>query len=449
MTSMSAPEVTAPTPIPHTCPTPGVYTFPATTIVVTETQTVCGASTATVPSGTHTLGGVTTVVETSTIVTCPYATTTTAPGGEVTSVVLTTTYVCPSAGTYTIGAVTTTVTESVTEIIIPSVTTFCPGTYTAPAVVTTVVETDTIIYCPFDTPTPAPAPAPTTSAAPAASTSPASESPSMGSSGNRWAVTYTPYNDDGSCKTASSVLSDIQQVKQAGFSTVRVYSTDCNTLPNVGAACASEGLKMIIGVFIGEVGCQNGSPDVSSQISAITSWAQWDLVEMAVIGNEALNDGYCTISQLASLIGECKSAFGAAGYTGPYSTTDTVNAWQAAGMEEIVEVVDVCSANSHAYFNAATTPSQAGTFVNGQLDIVKAICSGKTAKIMESGWPTQCLPNGVATCSVENQAIALAALEQEMGADIAFFTTSNDPWKAPGACECEPWWGAIEYFLST
>ena len=93
-----------PTPIIQTCPTPGTYTFPGSTLIVTETTTVYGETTTEVPSGTHTLGGVTTVVETATTVVCPYATQKT-ENGVVTKILETTTYVCPAAGTYTIAPV--------------------------------------------------------------------------------------------------------------------------------------------------------------------------------------------------------------------------------------------------------------------------------------------------------------------------------------------------------
>lgn len=462
---------TVPTPIAQTCPTPGTYTFPATTVVVTETTTVCAASTTKVPSGTHTIGGVTTVVETSTTITCPYATTTTKPGGVVTSVILTTTYVCPSSGTYTIAPMTTTVTETEKVVVCPVVSTYCPGTYTAPAVVTTVTETDVVVYCPFSSPSasstkPATYPAATTTtspketypAKPMSSSTPSGSSSSSGGStpklgsgpGSQWAITYTAYGSSGSCKSAVEVLADLTAIKAMGFKAVRVYSTDCDTLPNVGAACEVLGLKIIIGVFIGEVGCDNGSPDVASQISAIKSWAKWDLVEMAVVGNEAINQGFCTPQQLKALIVEVKQILVSGGCNAPVTTTDTVNVWQDSSFTEVIcDVVDVLACNSHAYFNADTPSSQAGPFVKGQLAIVEAACSGKTAYVMESGWPSSGDTNGMAVCSSEDQATAIASLKAAVGGSIAFFSFTDDYWKEDGTCNCEKFWGMGHLFGST
>ncbi len=434
---------------------------------MTETTTVCGGSLTTVPAGTHTLGGVTTVVETETTVVCPVATTSTQKNGVVTSVIVQTTYVCPSAGTYTIGPVTT-VCATETVVLVPVVTTFYPGTYTRPAVVTTVTVTDIVVYCPYSIPpavttTIAPpakvtttkkaAVAVTTKAAAAATTKAATPAkaktaavPKLGGSGNQWAVTYTPYTTNGACKSASEVLVDIQEIKGKGFTTVRVYSTDCNTLPSVGAACKATGIKMIIGVFISGGGCDSSSADVASQIAAIKAWGEWDLVELVVVGNEAGNQGFCTPGQLKTLIVEVKEIISAAGCSVPVTTTDTVNTWQNPAFSgALCGVIDVVATNCHAYFNAETSPSQAGAFVKGQLEIVKAIC-GKEGYVMESGWPSECVANGAATCSYADQATAISSLKEELGASIVFFSYTNDHWKDNGACGCEQHWGCGQLF---
>ncbi len=433
-----------PTPIPQTCPTPGTYTFPATTVVVTETTTVCGATSTVVPEGTHTLGGVTTVVTTATTVVCPVATTET-QNGVVTSVIKTTTFVCPSAGTYTIAPITTVV-PSVTTVIVPVVTTYCPGTYTAPALVTTITETSTVIYCPFTSSEP-PAPAPTSTVveAPAPPAETAAPPPTLGGSGKLWAMTYTPFTPEGGCKTADEVLSDVAAIAGAGFTTLRVYSTDCDTLPNVGAAARTHGLRLIVGIFIGKVGCDNNSPDVADQISALKAWSQWDLVDLCVVANEALFNGFCTVSELTSLIQRTKSELASVGYNGPFTTTDVVAAWTGNDVSSICSVIDVVATNAHAYFNSATNPSDAGKFVAGQLAIVEKVC-GKPGYIMETGWPKAGNCNGVACAGEEQQRAALQSIETELGNKVVFFSFTDDPWKQPGACNCEQHWGCGTVF---
>lgn len=471
-TPKTTPPATVPTPIPQECPTPGTYTFPATTMVLTETVTACAPATTKVPSGTHTIGGVTTVVTTATTVVCPVPTVKTESNGVVTSVVTQTTFVCPSSGTYVIGGTTTAVSTE-TTMTVPTITTYPPGTYTAPAV-TTVVDTKTVVYCPFTTDTPAPTVAPTSAAAPTSSaappppkpspsktpeTSPPVSSPPVSSppatsppklgGGNQWAMTYTPYGNGGVCKSVEEVDSDIAKIKAGGFKTVRVYSTDCNTLPNVGAACRKHGVKMIIGVFVGQPGCTNGSPQIAEQISAIKSWAQWDLVEMCVVGNEALFNGHCTPGQLKDLIGEVRGVLRSGGCNAPVTTTDTVGGWEGQGVAEtICPVVDFVSANIHAYFNGAVQPKDAGKFVSSQLQQVSNLCGGKEGYIMETGWPTNGKCIGTSCPGEQQQADAIKSIQQECGGKSVFFSWTNDDWKAPGDCGCENFFGCGRLFSS-
>lgn len=477
--------VVVPTPIVHTCPTPGTYTFPATTVTVTATTTVCAATTTEVPAGTHTVGGVTTVVETSTTVICPVAHVSTS-GTVVTSTISLTTYVCPSAGTYTIAPTTTTVTEATTiTYVVP--TSYVPGVYTAPKEVVTVTKTDYTTICPLTksglpTTTAAPAPpavttqappppAVTTAAAPkpvvvlsvpAVVPSPApkqqqqqqssqSGSPKiitgeLRSTSDIFGLTYTPYQPStGHCKTADEVDADIASLKQKKVPVIRVYSTDCDTLENVGAACKKHDIQMIIGVFVKGTGCSYNSPDIKKQVDAIASWSSWDNVELFVVGNEAIMNNFCTPQELRQLIVDVKSK--CPGYKGPYTISETLNIWQRQEVASaICGVVDVTGANIHAFFNSNVAPHQAGDFVAGQLEILKGICQGNDVINLESGWPESGNPNGLAVAGKQEQAIAIDSIRKKCGNKTVFFSFENDLWKAPGTCNCEQSWGMSSLF---
>ncbi|KAF6836854.1 beta-glucosidase btgE [Colletotrichum plurivorum] len=488
-TSTFKPPVDLPTPVPEVCPTPGTYTFPATTITVSQTTTVCAPETTKVPAGTHTIGGVTTIVESATTVVCPYATEKT-KDGVVTSVVETTTYVCPTPGTYTIAPTTTTVTEP-TTCVYPVVTTVVPGTYTRPAVVTTITETSVVVVCPFTSEEPkpvpttsavvevpkpeptteapkptteAPAPAPTTSAveapkpssvvssAPAPSASkPATGGGLGGSNGDHWAITYTPFSEDasGSCKTAEQVDADIATIKKSGFTTVRVYSTDCSTLEHVGPACEKYGLKMIIGIFVKQT-CDPNSQEIKDQVDAITAWKKWNMVELVVVGNECIFQGRCSASSLKQLIVSVKASISGAGYTGPFTTAETVGVWQQTDViSEICSVIDIVGGQIHPYFNAETSAADAGTFVKGQIELLESgsICGSKPALNLECGWPSGGSCNGKACPGKAEQATAIAGIKELAGGKTVFFSFHNDEWKEPGACGCERTWGCGDLFL--
>ncbi|KAK2006786.1 glycoside hydrolase [Colletotrichum eremochloae] len=485
-TSTQKPSVDVPTPVPEVCPTPGTYTFPATTITVSQTTTVCAPQTTKVPAGTHTIGGVTTVVESATTVVCPYATAKTS-NGVVTSVVETTTYVCPTPGTYTIAPTTTTVTAP-TTCVYPVVTEVVPGTYVRPAVVTTVTETSVVVVCPFTSQEPipttsstvvvpapvptsssvvVPAPVPTTSAvvtpepvptttakasssAPAPSSSAPATGGGLGGNGDHWAITYTPFSEDasGSCKSADQVDADIASIKKAGFTTVRVYSTDCSTLENVGGACQKYGLKMIIGIFVKD-SCDPQSADIKAQVDAIANWKKWDMVELFVIGNECIFQGRCSASSLKQLIIATKATITAAGYSGPYTTAETVGVWQQSDVtSELCDVIDIVGGQIHPYFNAQTAASDAGSFVKSQIALLESssICGSKSALNLECGWPSSGSCNGLACPGTAEQATAIASIKELAGGKTVFFSFHNDLWKAPGACGCEQSWGCGQLF---
>ncbi|RMD43250.1 hypothetical protein DV735_g1844, partial [Chaetothyriales sp. CBS 134920] len=268
-----------------------------------------------------------------------------------------------------------------------------------------------------------------------------SGSASISSNGNYFGMTYSPYTSEGGCKDASTVYTDISLIAGKGFSSVRVYSTDCNTLENVGSAAKSHNIKIILGVFISSTGISGAQ----QQVTDIVSWAQWDLVELIVVGNEAVFNGYVSASGLAGFISSSRSAFEAAGYSGLVSTTEPLNIWEEQG-SSFCGVIDVVSANLYAFFNADTTAENAGSLIQAQIGILESICSGKGVYVMESGWPTAGNCNGVACPSPENQAIALKGIQATSGSKIVFFSFEDESWKSPGQFGVEQHWGSINVF---
>lgn len=461
--SSSTPVVPLPTASVTVFPTPGTYTIPGSTVTVSSSTVVPEATTTGLPSGTHTIGGVTTVVETSTTVVCPYATVSPV-GSTFTSVIETTTYVCPSAGTYTIAPITTTVPAS-TVVVYPTPATVTPGTYTQPEQTVTVVETSYTYVCPFATSsTPAPASAaPTTTASPVAATSvspastsssaPAASSTSTSSSGcglgqhADYAVTYTGYtHDTGACMSADEVLGELKNIQANGFYAIRMYSTDCNQLETVATQAISLGLKVILGVYIGQGGISTGS----SQVSDIVNWGKsngWNGVEFISLDNEALADKYCSASDLAGFVSSAKATIKAAGYSGQFTLTEPLDVWQASG-STLCGVVDFASANLQAFFNGDVTAEQAGDFVASEVELLKGICNNDQVFVGESGWPTAGNANNKAVPGAAEQKAAMDAIRSSIGHIAAQFSYKNDHWKAPGDFGVEQYWGISDMLSS-
>ena len=443
-TSSASPTV--PTPYVTTFPSTGVYTIPASTITITSETTVCAAtSTPIASSGVYTVGGVTTVVQTSTVVVVPYATTTSTPGGEMTSTILTTSYTCSESGTYTIAPLTTTVSTS-TVWVYPITSSYPAGTYTQPAVTVTVTETAYPYVCPYETVPPPPPPASTSAPAPVQPTSQAaapttSSYPTGGESGSHWAMTYTPYDSNGDCKTYDAVISDVAEIAQKGFKALRVYSTDCSALQNIGTAAADNSLKLILGVYISG----SGLSVAQEQVEQIAQWKKWTLVDLIVIGNEAVQDGYVSASQLAGFISASKAAFQAAGYSGQVTTAEPLDVWQS-NSATLCGAVDVVGCNIHPFFNGDVIAAQAGSFITGQLKIVDSLCPGKTGVNLETGWPSKGNCNNLACPGPVLQEIAIKAITEAVGDRSVILSFANDLWKVAGPFDVEQYWGAINLF---
>lgn len=256
--------------------------------------------------------------------------------------------------------------------------------------------------------------------------------PEIGTSGSQWCITYSPYNADGTCKSSSSVASDVKSIAAKGFSSIRLYSTDCSGLENVGNVAKANGLKLVLGVFISN----SGIADAKAQVDEIISWAggSWDCVEMIVVGNEAVFNGYCTASALADFILSAKSMFAKAGYTGPVTTTEPLNII-SENAHLLCHVVDVAAANIHPYFNAAVTADEAGEFVAKELALLESLCPGLAVYNLETGWPSAGLPNGAAIPGPSEQAAAIESIKKIAGGNCAFFSFVDELFKVKGQLE--------------
>jgi exo-beta-1,3-glucanase (GH17 family) len=450
-----------PTPSVNVFPTPGTYTIPATTITLTESTTVCAATSTVAPSGPVTYGGITTVVQTATTIVCPVATVST-KNGVITSTIVQTTYVCPAAGTYTIAPLTTTVTEASTVLVYPTPASYAPGTYTQPETTVTVTATNFVYICPYTSSTPAlPTSAPVAPVAAAAvvpvaassvasvvpvSSSPAKSAavPGLGTSGDQWAITYTPYTSTGGCKSSSEVSADIATIASKGFTTVRLYSadsSDCNGLEAVSSACQASGLTMIIGIYIKNTGIAGAQP----QVDQLSKFTRWSIVSLVVIGNEAIFSQFVSASELVSFISSAKATFAGCGYTGPVTTTEPLSTLQQISAQ-LCPVIDIVGCNIHPFFNSDVTSATAGDFVAGQLAIVESLCPGKSGINLETGWPSAGSCNGAACPGQAQQAQAIAGIRAAVGGKSVMFSYINDEWKEPGPFGCERSWGISGLF---
>ncbi|KAI9818967.1 MAG: hypothetical protein M1832_004135 [Thelocarpon impressellum] len=284
---------------------------------------------------------------------------------------------------------------------------------------------------------------PTSSSHSASSSARASASASHGpvGGGDQWCMTYSPYTPSGGCKGAGEVAGDIAEIAGKGFKSIRLYSTDCSGLQNVGNACEQHGLKLVAGVFISETGMQGAA----KQVEELIEWGRWSLVEMVVLGNEALFNKRCSAAELAAFISATKEKLRKKGYFGPSTTTEPLNVLQEH-KGALCGALDVVAANVHPFFNAQISAAEAGDFAAKQLKAVADCCPGLTAYNLETGWPSGGQANGKAVPGAEQQRQAIEAIRAAVGGKSAFFSYIDDKWKHPGEFGVEQKFGCGHLF---
>lgn len=252
-------------------------------------------------------------------------------------------------------------------------------------------------------------------------------------SGAAKGITYSPYAADGSCKSASVVKSEVEAL--SAYSIIRLYGVDCNQVENVLAGF-TDGQTLFAGIY----DMTDIAGGVSTLATAVKAAGGWDLVSTVSIGNELVNGGLATTSQVKSYIATGRTALTAAGYTGDVVSVDTFIA--VINNPALCDYSDYMAVNAHAYFDGYVTADEAGAWVLLQIERVSSACSGsQSVFIAETGWPTQGLDYGVAVPSKANQEAALASISDKCGDDVLFFNAYNDLWKADGTYGVEKYWG--------
>lgn len=275
----------------------------------------------------------------------------------------------------------------------------------------------------------------TTSSSAAAETTKAEETSSSSSfSANSKGITYSPYNSDGTCKDLSSVKSDLE--KLSDYSLIRLYGVDCSQVENVLQAKSSS-QKLFLGIYY----VDQLSEGISQMASAISDYGSWDDVYTVSIGNELVNSGEATPSQIKSYVASGRELLTAAGYSGPVVSVDTHVA--IINNPELCDYSDYMAFNAHAYWDGSVVGSDAGPWLLLQMQRVWSACNGKNVLCTESGWPHEGDANGVAIASESEQAAAISSIGSTCGDDTIVFTAFDDLWKNPGSKDVEQYWGIL------
>lgn len=269
----------------------------------------------------------------------------------------------------------------------------------------------------------------------------------IGTNSSQWAITYTPYNNDQTCKSLPQMHADIATIAHQGFTTLRLHAPDCSALPHIATIALAHTLTLILGIHIDDaVPLTTTAP----QLAAITTWAAttttpWLGVEMVVVGNEAIFNNYITAPSLSAHLVHARAQLRAAGYAGPVTTTEPV-AVIAENAPSLCGAIDVAAANIQPFFHAEVSAEMAGGYVAGQLAVLEGICPGLEAVNLETGWPRRGRRNGAAVPGWEEQGVAMRGIMGGSGGRSVVLGFGDDGWKEEGEFRVEASWGCGHLF---
>lgn len=288
-----------------------------------------------------------------------------------------------------------------------------------------------------------------TSTISSSSSSSSTSTPSPSSSGSYnppHGIVYSPYSDDGSCKSSSTVESDLQMINGKGIKHIRTYGTDCESLKSVLSVSKSLGISVNQGLWMSSEGPDSLDDPVSDLIDYIKENGD-DVFDFITIANEAVITNFCSVDQLLSKIKSVKKQLQDAGYNGKVTTAEPPVSYNIhPELCDDDSPIDFVSINPHSYFNADIDASQAGSFIMTEKKMVEKSCPSMKVLITETGYPSKGDTNGKNVPSEENQSKAIKSILDETDGDITILTTYNDFWKDPGPYNIEQYFGSIKLF---
>ncbi|KAG0656488.1 hypothetical protein C6P45_002658 [Maudiozyma exigua] len=256
-------------------------------------------------------------------------------------------------------------------------------------------------------------------------------------------LVYSPYNNDGSCKSATDVYSDLSIIKSRGVNKIRVYGTDCNSFQTVLPVCAQFGMKVNQGLWISSAGVDS-IDDATSQLINYGQTNGWDVFDFITVGNEAIISGYCSVSDLIGKISSVKSQLQAAGYSGQITTSEPPVSYENHPELCTQSAIDFVGINPHSYFDTYSTAATSGSFVQGQIQLIQKSCNTDNVVVTETGYPSAGIQNGGNIPSKANQLIAVQSILDVVGTDVTILTYTDDYWKNPGPYGIEQSFGIID-----
>lgn len=258
------------------------------------------------------------------------------------------------------------------------------------------------------------------------------------------AIAYSPYEKSG-CKDASTIESDLKSISDKGIKKIRVYGTDCGLYDTTLPKANKFGIKVNQGLWI----TAEGVDSVDDPLSGLIEYGQkngYDVFDFITVGNEAVNTGYCSASDLADKIKSVKSKLRDSGYQGKVTTSEPPNTFIDNPTLCTDSGIDFVGINPHSYFDTEIGAALAGWYVTSQQSSTAKACNNMDVVITETGYPSKGDSNGDNTPSVSNQEIALKSIMEKTGGKVTILSAFDDFWKEPGPHGIEQYFGCLSVF---
>ncbi|KAJ2865904.1 hypothetical protein GGH94_001901 [Coemansia aciculifera] len=264
---------------------------------------------------------------------------------------------------------------------------------------------------------------------------PALEPPKFGHSngsisGERplWGLTYSPYNNDGSCPDVNTVAAQLQKVA-AATGHIRLYSTDCSQLSSVLQAITRNNIALDVyaGIWLA-AGPTRMQADLDQFVAAAKTYGT-GLIKGLSVGNEDISNGMSEAT-LIGYINQVRARLQAEGLGGiPIYTTEQ----DAKFSRALVAASDVVEINVHTIFDGYFANLDASVqSVIQRANNVKNIAGGKLVRIGETGWASagNTGPSPLTLANEISYAQKFKCAAAAVGFEYFYFEAKDAQWKA-------------------
>lgn len=212
---------------------------------------------------------------------------------------------------------------------------------------------------------------------------------------------------------------------------IRSFScTDGNEL--IPGAARSQGLKTLVGVWLGEDGQQN-----EAELANAIRLARDGQVDILGVGNEVLLRGDLVEDELIEFIHRAKAAL-------PDTPVGYVDAYfKFVDHPRVTAACDVILANCYPFWEGCPA-EHALLYMKEMVRRAQRAAPGKRVIVSETGWPDTGSPTGGAVPSFENAVryfVNTCRWAEEDDVEVFYFSAFDEAWKVAAEGDVGAYWG--------